>query len=110
MLKAYFPRLKPVEFENRAAMLTALKEGKVDAVFADGVSLIFWTASQAAQACCAMYDGPYFSEAFMGEGLSVMLRKKDTALTDAIDHALLMLSRNGRLQEIYLRYFPNGLY
>ena len=25
-------------------------------------------------------------------------------------HALATLSRNGRLQEIYLRYFPYGLY
>lgn len=46
----------------------------------------------------------------MGEGLSVMLRRKDASLAAAIDHALLMLSRDGRLQEAYLRYFPDGLY
>ncbi len=39
-----------------------------------------------------------------------MLRQKDSVLTSAIDHALATLSRNGRLQEIYLRYFPYGLY
>ncbi len=110
MLKAYFPKIKPVEFDTRAALLEALKTGSVDAIFSDGVQLIFWTASPAADACCSLFDGPYFSEAFLGEGLSVMLRKQDTDLTAAIDHALLMLSRNGRLQETYLRYFPNGLY
>ena len=110
MLRSWFPAIKPVEFENRAAMLEALKGGKVDAAFADGVQLVFWTASPASDGCCAMIGGPYFSEAAMGEGLSVMLRKKDAGLTAAIDHALLMLSRNGRLQEVYLRYFPDGLY
>jgi polar amino acid transport system substrate-binding protein len=39
-----------------------------------------------------------------------MNRKGDPALTQAIDHALLELSRKGRLNEIYLRYFPAGIY
>ena len=110
MLKAYFPGIVPVTCETRAALLEALKAGSVEAVFTDGVQLIFWTASPAADLCCSLFDGPYFSETYLGEGLSVMLRKQDKDLTAAIDHALLMLSRNGRLQEIYLRYFPNGLY
>jgi polar amino acid transport system substrate-binding protein len=39
-----------------------------------------------------------------------MIRKNDPTLVVAFDHALSELSRNGRLQDIYLRYFPNGLY
>lgn len=39
-----------------------------------------------------------------------MLRQQDTDLTAAINHALATLSRNGRLQEIYRRYFPTSLY
>ena len=39
-----------------------------------------------------------------------MVRKEDETLAGAIDHALLVLSRNGRLQEIYLRSFPVNLY
>jgi polar amino acid transport system substrate-binding protein len=31
-------------------------------------------------------------------------------LRSAFDHALAALSRSGHLQEIYLRYFPYGLY
>ena len=50
------------------------------------------------------------SEHFLGEGMTIMLRQNDSVLTAAIDHALATLSRNGRLQEIYLRYFPYGLY
>ncbi|TCL75512.1 transporter substrate-binding domain-containing protein [Rhizobium sp. BK251] len=110
MLKTFFPAVKPVSFEDRNDMLTALKEGRVDAAFADGLQLSFWVSSPASEKCCTLFDGPYMSERFLGEGMTIMLRQKDDVLTAAIDHALAALSRNGRLQEIYLRYFPNGLY
>ena len=110
MLKAFFPDIKPVGFENRAAMLDAVKAGTVDAVFADALQLSFWTASEAASGCCALFDGPFLSERFLGEGLTIMLRKQDSALATAFDGALATLSRDGRLEEIYLRYFPTSLY
>lgn len=110
MLKAFFPGLKTVGFADRSVMMEALKTGAVDAVFSDGLQLSFWTSGPASANCCAFLDGPYFSEFFLSEGMTVMLRKDGAVLTAAIDHALLTLSRNGRLQEIYLRYFPYGLY
>ncbi|MHC2299290.1 polar amino acid transport system substrate-binding protein [Rhizobium mongolense] len=110
MLAAFFPAIKAVPFENKEAMLTALKDGKVDAAFADALQLSFWVSSQASAKCCALFDGPYLSEQFLGEGMTIMLRQNDGVLTAALDHALSALSRNGRLQEIYLRYFPYGLY
>jgi polar amino acid transport system substrate-binding protein len=42
--------------------------------------------------------------------MAVMLRNDEETLQAAFDHALATLSRNGRLQDIYLRYFPHGLY
>ncbi|HTO33270.1 MAG TPA: transporter substrate-binding domain-containing protein [Pararhizobium sp.] len=110
MLKAFFPKLTATSFPAREAMLAALKEGKVAAVFSDGMQLSFWTAGGEAANCCALLDGAYFSPRFLGEGLAIMNRKGDPALTQAIDHALLELSRKGRLNEIYLRYFPAGIY
>jgi len=110
MLKAFFPRIEAEAFPDRAALLAALKEGKVDAVFGDGMQLAFWTNGTEAAGCCRLFDGSYLSERFLGEGLTIMVRKEDAALAGAIDHALLALSRNGRLQEIYLRYFPVDLY
>lgn len=110
MLAAFFPAIKPVAFDSKDALLAALKEGKVDAVFADGLQLSFWVSSPAAEKCCALFDGPYLSQQFLGEGMTIMLRQQDAELTAAINHALASLSRNGRLQEIYLRYFPHGLY
>ncbi len=110
MLAAFFPKVKPASFLDRAALLAALKGGDIDAAFGDGMQLAFWTTGTDSAGCCRLFDGPYFSERFLGEGLSVTLRKEDKVLAGAIDYALLALSRNGRLQEIYLRYFPVDLY
>jgi polar amino acid transport system substrate-binding protein len=110
MLKAFFPKATAMPFDTFEAMLDALKSEKVIAVFADGLRLPFWVAGDVSAKCCALFDGPYFSEKFLGEGLSIMVRKDDVVLLTAFDQAMSVLSRNGRLQDIYLRYFPNGFY
>lgn len=110
MLKAFFPGIISVPFQSEVEMTAALKEKKVDAVFSDGLRLPFWVSSEASEKCCTLFDGPYLSEKFLGEGLSVMVRRTDPTLVSAFNQALAELSRNGRLQDLYLRYFPNGLY
>lgn len=110
MLRAFFPNIEPVPFENRDRMLEDLKDKKVEAVFADSLQLSFWTAGEASGGCCALFGGAYLSERFLGEGLTIMVRRDDPALAAAFDSALAALSRNGRLQEIYLRYFPYGIF
>lgn len=109
MLKAYFPSLVPKAFDTRGAMLDALKTGEVDTVFGEGLSLAFWAASADAAGCCALRGGPYYSRAFLGEGLTIMTRKGEP-LTAAFDHGLLELARNGQLSELFVKYFPPGLY
>ncbi|MCB5202525.1 transporter substrate-binding domain-containing protein [Neorhizobium sp. T786] len=110
MLKSFFPKIIPVVFDDREAMLQALKEDKVAAVFSDGLQLPFWLAGEASEKCCVLFGGPYLSRDYLGEGMAVLLRNDEETLAAAFDHALATLSRNGRLQDIYLRYFPHGLY
>jgi polar amino acid transport system substrate-binding protein len=110
MLAAFFPKLAAKPFDSQEAMLAALKAGTIDAAFSDGLRLPFWVASPAADKCCVLFDGPYLSEKFLGEGLAVMTRRNGPPIAAAIDYALAQLSKNGRMQEIYLRYFPNGFY
>jgi polar amino acid transport system substrate-binding protein len=110
MLAAFFPGITPVPFDDAQALFGAVKSGAVDAGFADGLQLSFFVSSPAAEKCCALFDGPYLSQTFLGEGMTVMLRQEDSDLTAAVNHALATLSRNGRLQEIYRRYFPTSLY
>ncbi len=110
MLKAFFPKVAANGFDGYDAMYDALKTGKVDAVFADGLRLPFWVSGSASEGCCALFGGPYMSDRFLGEGLTIMAVDPDNVLVPAFDQALAALSRNGRLEEIYRRYFPYGLY
>jgi polar amino acid transport system substrate-binding protein len=110
MLKAFFPAVLVNGFDGYEPMYEALKSGKIDAVFADGLRLPFWVAGTASNGCCAMFDGPYMSDRFLGEGLSIMTVDPENKLVPAFDQALAALSRNGRLEEIYRRYFPYGMF
>ena len=110
MLKAFFPKAVVEGFDGYEPMYGALKAGKVDAIFADALRLPFWVSGSASEGCCALFGGPDMSDRFRGEGLSLMPVDPDNVLVPAFDQALAALSRNGRLEEIYRRYFPYGLY
>lgn len=109
MLKAYFPDLTPVFYDDRAAMLKALKAGEIDTAFGEGLALAFWLNSKDADGCCAFRGGPYYSRDFLGEGMTIMTRPGDP-LAAAFDHGLLELARNGSLKDLFVKYFPPGLY
>jgi polar amino acid transport system substrate-binding protein len=109
MLARFFPALKPKTFESRETMLAALGKNDISAAFGDGLQLSFWLESASAENCCTFLGGAYYSEAFFGEGMTLMTRKDTPQITQALDFALLSLARKGRLNDIYLRYFPNGL-
>lgn len=110
MLSAFFPGIKPKTYPDLPALLEAVAKKDVDTVFSDGLKLSLWVSDPAAGNCCSLLAGSYFSPGFLGEGLSIMVKKSDAKLSVAFDHALLNLERDGRLNDLYLRYFPNGLY
>lgn len=110
MMRDWFSDTRPVTFSRQDWLFEALKAGTVDAVFGDGLQLSFWLSSQSAEACCRFFGGPYFSQVHLGEGLAIAVRPRDAPLRQAFDHALSALNRNGRFTELYLRWFPNGLY
>jgi polar amino acid transport system substrate-binding protein len=114
MLKAFFPAIKPEGFADQAALMQALEDGKVQAVFADGLQLSFWLATQSASAskppCCEFLGGPFLSQHYLGEGMTMMVRKEDGFLAAAFDYALAALARKGRMDELSRRYFASGLY
>ena len=109
MLMAFFPNLKPKLYDTRPALLDGLRKGEIKALFGDGLQLAFWLQSESAADCCAYLGGPYYSSYFLGDGLAMLTRKDAPAITEAMNSALIALARNGRLNDIYLRYFPNGL-
>lgn len=110
MLNSFFPDIEAVAFDTQDALMKGLKEKQVPAVFADALQLSFWMMSPAAAGCCRFLDGPFLSERHLGEGMTIMVGGQDAALMAALESALAALSKDGRLEEIYLRYFPAGLF
>lgn len=110
MLKAFFPNITGTAYKNYDELFEAVKTGAVDAIFADGLRLPFWVSGTASADCCVLFDGPYMSDKFLGEGMTIMANDPENILIPAFDQALATLSRNGKLDEIYRRYFPRGLY
>ena len=112
--EAYFSTVfgerKYTSFPSRAEALTALEKGEVDVVFSDGLSLSFWLASAASNNCCQFVDGPFLSEKYFGKGMAVAMPKGKGMLKEAVDYALKSINENGRFAELYLRYFPIGLF
>ncbi|MEM7288965.1 MAG: transporter substrate-binding domain-containing protein [Pseudomonadota bacterium] len=105
-----FPTRTAKEFEARAAALDALVKKEVDAVFSDALSLSFWLTSAASKNCCRFLDSAFESVSHFGPGLSVALPKNRPELAKAMNYALNEINRKGTFAELYLRYFPVGLY
>ncbi|MCU0790077.1 MAG: transporter substrate-binding domain-containing protein [Nitratireductor sp.] len=97
-------------FPGKAELFTALKEGKVDIVFTDAVSLSFWLVSNDSADCCAFAGGPYVSEDYFGHGMAIAFAKGRGDLAAAADYALKEINEKGTFAELYLRYFPLSLY
>ncbi len=112
--EAYFAKI----FANRTAEVYATKEaafaalqkGEVEAVFSDALSLSFWLSSTASKDCCVFLDEAFQSNHYFGNGLSIALSKENPELVHAMNYALKEISQNGKFAELYLRYFPLGLY
>lgn len=105
-----FANRTAVVFPTRQAALDALLKKEVDAVFSDSLSLSFWMSSATARNCCSFLDGAFESQSFFGAGLAVAVGKDNQDLADAMNYALSQINRKGTFAELYLRYFPVGLY
>lgn len=108
-VRAFFPSAKLRSVPSLQIALDALTRGEVEFVFADGPTLAVWL-NNASGACCSFAGGPYFESRFFGEGMIIAVRKNDDAMRRALNLALQRLSQNGRLGDIYLKYFPIGFY
>lgn len=110
-LARFFPNLPTGEcYPTAAAALADLREGRIAAVFADAVGLAFWLHGEESAECCRFVGGPYVDDAYFGAGLLIVLRREDRALKTALDYALREVYRSGKYAELYLRYFPVGLF
>lgn len=95
-------------FENEFAAIEALRDGEVDAVFADGLRMAFWLNEN--PGCCQFAGEAYFRPDLFGEGMTIAVPAGLDNVRTAINWALVRLEREGRLNELYLRWFPVSFY
>jgi polar amino acid transport system substrate-binding protein len=109
-LRAFFAETAIQPHPALEAALTALKDGKADLVFADGIALAFWLNGTGSDGCCAFRGGAFTESRYFGDGIGIAVRRENDALRLAINHALFRLWEKGVIADLYLRYFPVGFY
>ena len=110
-LKTFFHNSAIVLFATGELARDALRAGsEIDVVFGDGIGLTFWINGSLSRACCEFKGGPYYEPKFFGDGVGIVVSKKDPQLKALINQALQQLRGNGRYEELLLRYFPNRVF
>ncbi|MGI9353290.1 MAG: transporter substrate-binding domain-containing protein [Rhizobiaceae bacterium] len=112
--KTYFEKVfstrKAKIFDTREAAFSALKAGEIDTVFVDAISASFWLQSTSSDNCCDFLDGAFMSPEFFGNGMAIAVSKDRPELAEALNFALYQINAKGKFAELYLRYFPLGLF
>ncbi|MGB8816623.1 MAG: transporter substrate-binding domain-containing protein, partial [Rhizobiaceae bacterium] len=109
-LKAFFPGADIVSYAQESFMLADLQEGRINLIFGDGLRLSFWLGSQENRSCCSFVGGPYYSDRFLGEGMRFAVSASNRALAEQLNSALISLQKKGKIDELFLRFFPVSFY
>lgn len=109
-LERFFTDAVAVPFENEELARNALSRSNVDALFGDGMRLSFWLDTRTADGCCKFAGGPWLDPSYFSGGLAIATKAGNTKILNAINLGLTRLQSNGRLGELYLRYFPRGFF
>lgn len=109
-LDAYFRDARIQRFDGAELALEALQAGKVDLVFDDAVSLVFWTSGTQSRECCELKGGAFFDPKYFGDGIAIAVPKNDPQLKALLNGALRRVRASGRLEELMLRYFPQRVF
>lgn len=109
-LGLFFPKAIQSVYPTMTQARDALRSGAVDAVFGDAVAWSIWLNGSDAAGCCAFAGGAYTEPRFFGQGAGIAVRKDDSRLRQALDYALARISAKGVYGDLYLKYFPVGLY
>lgn len=107
-LRQYAGSLELLPFGTETEGLAAMRSGEADAYFGDAMFASFWLNDN--DNCCTFTGEAYFSPTYFGEGLAVAFPAGRGAVREAVNYALALLKRNGKLDELYLRWFPISFY
>jgi polar amino acid transport system substrate-binding protein len=105
-LKELFTEVELKSYPTEEAARAALKNGDVDLLFGDGISLAFWLNGTDSAGCCVFRGGPYLESRYFGEGVGIAVRRGNDLLRQAFNWALFRIWEKGRFTDLWLRYFP----
>ncbi len=109
--RTFFANSAIVPFESAELTWDAVRTGGgVDVSFGDGIALTFWINGTLSRGCCELKGGPYFEPKYFGDGVGIVVPKKDAQLKGLINSALTRLRASGSYEELLLRYFPNRVW
>jgi polar amino acid transport system substrate-binding protein len=105
-LKALFTEAELRPYPSAEVARLALRQGDVDLLFGDGVSLAFWLNGTDSANCCAFRGGPYLDSRYFGEGVGIAVKKNNETIRLALNWALFRVWEQGHFTDLWLRYFP----
>ncbi len=97
-------------FQDNQSLFEALKNESVDAIFSDALTISNWLHSGNSEDCCQFVGGPYISQKYFGYGFSIAVPQDNRKLLQSLNYALRAINQNGKFAEVFLRYFPIGLF
>jgi polar amino acid transport system substrate-binding protein len=109
-LRDFFEDAKIVPYPTPAEARAALKNGEVDLLFGDVISLMFWIQGTDSARCCEFKGEGYNEPRYFGDGVGIAVKKGNTRLREVLDYALARVKASGRYEELMLRYFPLPLF
>ncbi len=105
-LKDFFTSSTVTGYKSAEELYEALQTKKVNAIFGDGISMMFWLNGTDSQGCCQYIGGAFTEPRYFGEGVGIAVAKDNPKLKVAINQALERVKKTGRYEELILRYFP----
>ncbi|MHA1524010.1 MAG: transporter substrate-binding domain-containing protein, partial [Alphaproteobacteria bacterium] len=109
-LRAFFSAAAIVTFKSDINARSALRFGKIEALFGDGVNLMFWLNGASSRRCCVFRGGAYTESRFFSEGVGIAVANGNDQLAALLSQGLTLARENGDYEELLLRYFPMSLY
>ena len=110
LLRSYFPKASIIGFADETLLLSELTAGKIDLAFGNGLQSAKWLTLPEGRGCCVFAGKPYYSTRFLGEGVRFAVPSEIGFLVPQIDAALVSLQRKGKIEELYLQFFPVSFY
>ena len=109
-LRDFFAGAVIVTFESDSDARSALRFGKIDALFGDGLGLMYWLNGASSRRCCQFRGGVFTETHYFGEGVGIAVATQDSKLAAVLSEGITLARKNGDYEELLLRYFPMSLY